>query len=91
MEHSGAFVCLMGIGTVFVGLICIVLLCKAMSALCQWWELRDGLPPGGGDDAAAAVDVIPRRQEMIAAVSAVIAEELGVEVNAIRVLKFERV
>ena len=40
MEYSSAFVCLMGMGTVFFGLICIVALCYAMSAVCRRTERR---------------------------------------------------
>ena len=35
MEPSIPFVILMGIGVVFFGLICIILLCMAMSAICR--------------------------------------------------------
>jgi len=35
MEYSNLFVCLMGIGTVFVGLVCIVVLVIGMSAICR--------------------------------------------------------
>ena len=37
-EVSNLFVVLMGIGTVFFGLICIILLCMAMSAVCRSME-----------------------------------------------------
>ena len=35
MEYSNLFVCLMGMGTVFVGLVCIVVLVIGMSAICR--------------------------------------------------------
>ena len=35
MEPSIPFVILMGVGVVFIGLICIILLCMAMSAICR--------------------------------------------------------
>ena len=44
-EVSNAFVVAMGIGVVFVGLICIVVLCMVMSRLCR---------PGGRKEPAAA-------------------------------------
>ena len=34
MEYSSLFVTLMGIGTVFFGLICIIFLTMAMGAIC---------------------------------------------------------
>ena len=39
--------------------------------------------------AAAAPDAIPNRQELIAAISAALAEELGTDVSAIRILSFK--
>ena len=44
MDYSSAFVCLMGMGTVFFGLICIVALCYAMSAVCRRTERRKAVP-----------------------------------------------
>ena len=35
MEYSDLFVCLMGLGTVFVGLVCIILLVTLMSLVCR--------------------------------------------------------
>ena len=35
MEYSNLFVCLMGLGTVFVGLVCIILLVTLMSLVCR--------------------------------------------------------
>ena len=39
------FVVLMGVGTVFFGLICIILLCTAMSAVCRSMDM--GTDPAG--------------------------------------------
>ena len=39
-EVSNLFVVLMGVGTVFFGLICIIILCMAMSAVCRSMERR---------------------------------------------------
>ena len=38
-----------------------------------------------------AADLIPNRGEVVAAVSAALAEELGTDVSAIRILSFQRV
>ena len=40
MDYSNLFVCLMGIGTVFIGLICIILLVSLMSAVCRKLEKK---------------------------------------------------
>lgn len=41
--------------------------------------------------AAPAAEVIPNRGELVAAVSAALAEELGTDVSAIRILSIKRV
>lgn len=85
-EYSNLFVCLMGIGTVFVGLICIVLLVYLMSYFCRKTEKQ----------AAAATTDVPRFEiadqgALIAAVSAAIAEDMGEDVSAIRITSIKRV
>ena len=45
MEYSSLFVTLMGIGTVFFGLICIIFLTMAMGAILKGKKHRPPLPP----------------------------------------------
>lgn len=87
MELSNTFVCLMGVGTVFFGLICIILLCTIMSAICKKFAKPDSVPTATATPTmTSAKTTIANRQEFIAAVSAVIAEDLGTDVSAIRIL-----
>ena len=44
MEYSNLFVCLMGVGTVFVGLVCIILLVTLMSYVCRKSDARSAAP-----------------------------------------------
>ena len=85
------FVVAMGIGTVFVGLICIVIICKLMSFFCNLGNKT----AKSGNTAVQAVPtapaVIENRQEIIAAVSAVAAEELGTDISAIRIISFKKI
>lgn len=88
---SNTFVVCMGIGVVFFGLICIVILLKIMSAICNAGSKKEieaskpiACPP-------AVSEVIPNRQEIIAAVSAAIAEELGTDISAIRIHSFKKI
>ena len=161
-EVSNAFVVAMGIGVVFVGLICIVVLCMVMSRLCRPGgrkepaaaaaaaavskpaeqsgagekdmavltavitaaitaaasdrpaaavrsaavpgrrvaapsSYRPVMPPvySGPPRHAAAAPVrrpaAPKRQEMISAVSAAIAEQSGTDVSGIRILSFKKI
>ena len=82
MDYSSAFVCLMGMGTVFFGLICIVALCYAMSAVCRRTERRKTAP--------AVPEETGDRGELVAAVSAALAEELGTDIRGIRILSLKK-
>lgn len=91
------FVCAMGMGIVFIGLICLIVLIKILGKVSE-------IAAKGASVAAApvavapapvaaapAADVIPNRGELVAAVSAALAEELGTDVRAIRILSIKRV
>ena len=86
-EYESLFVCLMGMGTVFFGLICLIVLTTVMGKIV-----------GGHAAPAAAPAVIPtapaaaepNRQELVAAVSAAIAEELGTDITGIRIVSMKK-
>lgn len=97
---SGGLVVLMGMGIVFVGLICIVLLCSLMSKVVKILErMNESAPaPAAAPVAApaathvAAVQApVENRQELVAAISAALAEELGTDVSGIRILSLKKV
>ena len=106
MEYSNLFVCLMGICTVFIGLICIILLVTVMSNIVRRTDRKmstaEGAVPAGASAAvsarssganaptgrAAAGEVTG---ELVAAVSAVIAEDMGTDVSGIRIVSFKKV
>ena len=94
---SNTFVVLMGMGTVFFGLICIIVLSTIMSKVCQnlGGKTTDAAPAPAPAETAVAPAVqnapIQNRQAMIAAISAVIAEELGTDVSAIRIRSLKHV
>ena len=75
-----------GLGTVFVGLICLVGICKLIGLVCSKLPEK-----GSSKEAPPEETVIPNRQEFIAAVSAAIAEELGEDVSAIRITSVKRI
>lgn len=92
-EPSNLFVCLLGMGTVFIGLICLILLCKIVGLLTT-------KEPKPAENTATAVNIAPatavtqtieNRQEIIAAVSAAIAEELGTDISALRIISFKKI
>ena len=94
MEISNTFVVVLGVGVVFIGLICIIILCKILSAVCMLSEKKGNIEPTeatAAPVAPVAAQPIQNRQEIIAAVSAVLAEELGTDVSAIRILSFKKI
>ena len=88
MEPSSLFVCLMGMGTVFFGLICLIVLTMIMGKIVG----GRAVPAVAAPAPAAAAPAAPEgnRQEIAAAVAAAIAEELGTDVTGIRILSMKK-
>ena len=85
------FVCLMGMGTVFAGLICIIIVCTIVSNIIRLTEKKKAEESATNSPALTAQSQeIPDRQRLIAAVSAALAEELGTDVSALRILSFKK-
>lgn len=89
MDYSNLFVCLMGIGTVFVGLVCIILLVTLMSYVCRKSDARSVAPAPATVPTDAPKSAI--RPELIAAVSAAIAEDMGTDISAIRIISMKQI
>lgn len=89
-------VVLLGLGIVFVGLICIVILCVLMGKVVRLLENKDEQPavpvaPTAPTAPATPVETISNRAELVAAISCCLAEELGTDVSAIRILSLKKV
>jgi Na+-transporting methylmalonyl-CoA/oxaloacetate decarboxylase gamma subunit len=70
---------------VFVGLIAIILICKLMGLVFRNAPKKPAAPvPASGTVTGE------KRSELIAAVSAAIAEELGTDVSALRIISFKK-
>lgn len=89
MGPSNLFICLMGMGTVFVCLTCIIFLCQFMSFICQKLESTPTATPLVTPNMTPEL-LIPDRQEFIAAVSCAIAEDLGKDVPGIRIVSVKK-
>lgn len=99
---SDLTVCILGVGIVFAGLIAIIILCKILGAVCQISEkigANEGEKNNTATTAGAVHNVssasntpaeIPNRGETVAAIATAIAEELGTDVSAIRILSIEK-
>ncbi len=90
-EVPNWLVVVMGMGIVFVALIALVLICTLFGAIFRRVNAKK--------QAAAAqtavqtetpAEVIPNRQELVAAIAAVLAEELGTDVAKLRILSIRR-
>lgn len=84
----------MGLGTVFVGLICIIVICYIMGAVIKLFESKKKPVPEAPKAAPAEVSEelsSADKAELIAVMSAVIAEELGESVEAIRIKSVRKV
>jgi len=94
MDYSNLFVCLMGMGTVFVGLVCIVVLVIGMSAICRkLGHIEEAIAPVAAPVAAAPVvpQVAADKAALLAAIAAAIAEDMGTDVSAIRIVSIKKV
>ena len=87
MDYSIIFVCLMGMGTVFFGLICLIVLTTLLGRVCG--QKQQAAPAAAAVPAPAAAPAV-NQQEMIAAVYAAIAEELGTDITGIRILSVKK-
>lgn len=83
-----------GFTLVFVGLICIILICSIVGALCKRFiqeekskktETKNVTPAANVTKGAAKGSEITNKGELVAAVSAAIAEDLGTDVTGIRI------
>lgn len=81
----------MGVGIVFVGLICIIAILYIMGYVVRAFESKKPAPVANTPAAPTANAAIENRQEFVAAVSAVIAEELGTDVSAIRIKSIKKI
>ena len=89
-EYNLGVVILLGMGIVFAGLICIVVLCVLMGKIVGLLQ-KKGAPAAVPAAAVATAEIIPNRQELVAAISCCLAEELGTDVSAIRIVSMKKI
>ena len=91
--HSNLFVIVLGLGTVFLGLIVIIFLCKLMSLLVGSFENKQASPLAKPSNSVSIQqnDKIDNKQQLLAAISAAVAEDLGTDFSAIRIHSIKRV
>ena len=91
--YSPLFVTVMGIGTVFFGLICIIFLTMIMGSM-----LKDGSKPAPAPAAApkAAAPAAPvvdttKEQEVMAAIIAAVTEDLGSSASRMQITSINKI
>ena len=92
-DPSNLIVVLMGICVVFIGLVCIIALIELMTLICNAFfkEKKPKTKEAPVSAPAASSDVIENREELVAAVCAAVAEELGTDISALRVVSFKKI
>ncbi len=85
---------LLGFGTVFVGLVCLIFITKLMSVICRLLKNKGEKQPAHAvapaslsAPAASSAD----RQALVAVVSAAIAEVMGTSVKGLRIHSIKKV
>ena len=88
--------CILGIGVVFLGLVCIIGIIELMNLIVS--KIEGAKKPASQETAtsvapspAPAVNApIENREELVAAICAAVAEENGTDISAIRVVSFKK-
>ena len=92
--YSPLFVTLMGIGTVFFGLICIIVLTTVMgSVLKSKSKLTAPAPAAAPKAAAPAAPAVntAKEQEILAAVIAAVTEDLGPSASRMQITSINKI
>jgi len=89
MDYSNLFVCVMGLCTVFIGLICIIALVSVMSAVVRKTDQAAAAKSAPAMPAPAAASAL--NGSVVAAISCAVAEELGTDVSAIRIVSIKKI
>ena len=86
--YSPLFVTLMGIGTVFFGLVCIIVLTTIMGAV-----LKSNAKPAPAPAAAPKAPAVntAKEQEILAAVIAAVTEDLGPSASRMQITSINKI
>lgn len=92
--YSPLFVTLMGIGTVFFGLICIIVLTTVMGSVLKSKSKPAAPAPAAAPKAAAPVAPAvntAKEQEILAAVIAAVTEDLGPSASRMQITSINKI
>ena len=90
--YSPLFVTLMGIGTVFFGLVCIIVLTTIMGAVLKS-NAKPAPAPAAAPKAAPAAPAVntAKEQEILAAVIAAVTEDLGPSASRMQITSINKI
>ena len=91
--YSPLFVTLMGIGTVFFGLVCIIVLTTIMGAVLKSNAKSAPAPAAAPKAAAPAAPAVntAKEQEILAAVIAAVTEDLGPSASRMQITSINKI
>ena len=91
--YSPLFVTLMGIGTVFFGLVCIIVLTTIMGAVLKSNAQPAPAPAAAPKAAAPAAPAVntAKEQEILAAVIAAVTEDLGPSASRMQITSINKI
>ncbi len=89
-EPAMGTVVALGVGIVFIGLVILVFITWFMGLFFRGKKPKTEAAPAPAAAPAPVAEVIPNKQEMLAAISAAVAEELGRDVSQIKILSFKK-
>ena len=84
-------VIVLGLAIVFIGLISIIILCTIMSKVVRSFGKKTAGETASTVSTPVSSEPIANKQEILAAVCAVVADNLDTEVSGIKVLSFKRI
>lgn len=90
MEISNGLAIGIGLGTVFTGLIGLILICYLMSSLVKAFARKETPAPVQTAKQPAPAAAIPNKGEFSAAIACAIAEDLGTDVTGIRIKSIKK-
>ena len=90
MEYSIPFVCLFGIGTVFLSLITIIILSMIMSKVVGSTVKQPAAPKAAAPAAPAAPAVPQEDPQLMAAIAAAIADDLHINLENVQITSIKQ-
>ena len=92
VQYGDLTVAALGLGTVFFGLICIIFICSIFGKIFASTSKKAGADVKQTAPVQASNELSAEEKgAVVAAVSAVIAEELGTDVSALRIHSFKKI